>query len=225
MRTLTVNRNQIEYVGTFERPAFSLVGNTRIMEGLYDAFSVYQVALADFRLDTGATLATDFGVNVSLKSLGQYRLRFDRVEWTVINFVDEDFPRLPDVLKRGEIWLRSVEPTLLFKTHTFAYGAHCHLSEGTAQEFLLGLPGNYDISLGESLGNGLIYNWYDARVGGRFNLVIDHSLSVKDGIFIQLVSVIESDRIGYSEVTLIGQSALNEALSRIGLQLEQEKEI
>ena len=225
MRTLTVNRNQIDYVGTFERPAFSLVGNTRIMEGLYDAFSVYQVTLADFRLDTGATVATDFGVNVFLKSLGQYRLRFDRVEWSVSGFVDEDMPRLPEVLKKGEEWLRTMEPSLSFKSHTFVYNAHCQLSEGTSKEFLLGLHRNDDLNLGESLGNGLIHSWRDTNIGGRFNLVIDHSLFVKDGIFIQLISLIEDDQTDHSVVFAAGQTALNQALNNIGLQLEQEKEI
>lgn len=225
MRTLTVNRNQIDYVGTFERPAFSLVGNKQIMEGLYDAFSVYQVALADFRLDTGATLATDFGVNVFLKSLGQYRLRFDRIEWAVINFVDKDFPRLPEVLMRGENWLRSAETNLSFKTHTFVYGAHCLLSDGTAKDFLLSLPAKFNLSFGESLGNGLIINWQDTRVGGRFNLIIDHSLSVKDAIFIQLAYVGESDHVDYPQILSIGQQSLNEVLGQIGLQFEQEEEI
>ena len=183
------------------------------------------MALSDFRLDTAAAVPTDNGINVFLKSLGQYRLRFDRVEWTVINFVDEAFSRLPEVLTQGENWLRSIETNLSFKIHTFVYGAHCLLSEGTAKDFLLSLPAKVDFSFGESLGNGLIVNWHDPRVGGRFNLIIDHSLSVKDAIFIQLAFVSESDRVDYPQILSIGQQSLNEVLGQIGLQFEQEEEI
>ncbi len=225
MITLTVNRNQIDYVGIFERPAFSLVSNVRVLEGLYEIFSKFQVALSDFRLDATSAVPTENSVSIFLKSLGQYKLRFDRVEWAVINFVDEDFPRLPEVLMRGEEWLHSVEANVTFKTHTFVYGAHCLLSNGTAKDFLLGLPVKFNFRFGESLGNGLVFNWHDARVGGRFNLIIDHSLSVKDGIFIQLAYVGESDRVDYPQILSIGQQSLNEVLGQIGLQFEQEEEI
>ncbi len=223
MINLTINRNQIEYVGTFERPAFALVNNVRVLEGLYENFSKFQVALSDFRLDTTAAIPTENSISIFLKSLGQYKLRFDRVEWAVNNYVDEDFPRLPEVLMSGEEWLRSVETNLSFKTHTFVYGAHCLLSEGTAKDFLLSLPVNFHF--GESLGNGLVFNWHDATVGGRFNLIIDHSLSVKDGIFIQFAYVGENERIDYPQILGIGQQSLNEILGQIGLQFEQEEEV
>ncbi|MBS1808684.1 MAG: hypothetical protein JST84_10875 [Acidobacteria bacterium] len=225
MRTLTINRNQIDYAGTFERPVFSLVGNTCILEGLYDTFSRFGVTLSDFRLDTNMAVPAENGVNVFLKSLGQYRLKFDRVEWTVLNFVDEDFPRSPEVLACGEEWLRSVEENLTFKNHTFVYGAHCLLAEGTAKDFLLSLPNKSDLSLGDGLGNGLIFNWYDADIHGRFNLILDHSLSVKDGIFIQLICVIEKDGINYHQVLSNGQQSLNKVLDHCGLQFEQETEV
>ena len=221
MITLTINRDQIDYVGTFERPAFSLVGNTLVLEGLFDTFSKFKVALSDFRLDTTAAVPTENGINIFLKSLGLYRLRFDRVEWTVTDFNEEDFSRLPDVLSSGGKWFRSVESNFSFKTHTFVYGVHCRLSEGTAKDFLISFPSQIDFTFGESLGNGLLYNWHDARVGGKFNLMIDHSLSVKDGLFIQLVYVVERDEVDYEQVLIIGQQALNEVLSKLGLQFEQ----
>lgn len=225
MINLTINRNQIEYVGVFERPVFALVNNVRVLEGLYEVFSKFQVALSDFRLDTTAAIPTENSISIFLKSLGQYKLRFDRVEWAVINFVEEDFTRLAEVLMSGEKWLRSVETNLSFKTHTFVYGAHCLLSDGTAKDFLLSLPVKVDFRLGESLGNGLVFNWHDVRVGGKFNLIIDHSLSVKDGIFIQLAYVGESDRVDYPQILSIGQQSLNEILGQIGLQFEQEEEV
>lgn len=225
MITLTINRNQIDYIGTFERPAFSLVGNSNVLEGLFDTFSKFQVPLSDFRLDTAAAVPTDNGINIFLKSLGLYRLRFDRVEWTVTDFLDVDFSRLPDVLTQGATWLRSVETNFSFKTHTFVYSAHCRLSEGTAKDFLLNFPDKIAFNLGESLGNGLIFNWHDARIGGRFNLIIDHSLSVKDGLFIQLAGIVEGDSLDYPQVINLGQGALNEILGKLGLQFEQEEEI
>jgi hypothetical protein len=225
MINLTINRNQIEYVGVFERPVFALVNNVRVLEGLYEVFSRFQVALSDFRLENSSTIPTENSINIFLKSLGHYKLRFDRVEWVVSNFDDDDFNRLPEVLMSGEEWLRSVETNLSFKTHTFVYGAHCHLSKGTAKDFLLSLPVKVDFSLKENLGSGLVFNWHDARISGKFNLIIDHSLSVKDGIFIQLAYFGENEGIDYPQILSIGQQSLNEVLAQIGLQFEQEEEV
>jgi hypothetical protein len=226
MITLTVNQNQTDYIGLLEKPAFSLMGEGRqIIEGLYHAFSGYQVALTDFRLEEVVTTPSSFGVNVYLRSLGSYRCRFDRVEWTATNFVDGDLSKFPEILKLGEDWLRSAVPDISFKSHTFFYTGHCQLSEGTSQSFLLGLPCKDIIVMGQDLGGGIIHNWRDPGIGGRFQLLIDHSLSIKDGLFIQLMALIEGDRVDYSAITATGQASLKEALRKIGLQLETEQEI
>jgi hypothetical protein len=224
MITLTVNQNQTDYIGLLERPAFNLMGEGRqIIEGLYNAFSTYQVALTDFRLEEVVTTPSSFGVNVYLKSLGSYKFRFDRVEWTAINFVDEDLPKFPELLKRGEDWLRSAVPGVSFKSHTFFYTGHCRLSEGTSQDFLIRLPGKDIIDIGQDLGSGIIHNWRDPGIEGRFQLLIDHSLSIKDGIFIQLMALIEGDQVDYSAITAKGQASIKEALKKIDLQLETEQ--
>lgn len=225
MRRLTVSRNQIDYAGTFEKPAFSLVNNPRILEGLYNSFAEFQVTLSDFRFDTSVAIPADNAISVFLKSLGQYRLKFDRVEWSVMGFMNEDIPSLSEVLKRGEEWLRLTEANLAFKAHTFVYSAHCFISESTAKDFFLSLSPKIDLGFGESIGDGLIFNWSDAKISGRFNLVIDHSLSIKDGVFIQLACIVESDYVNYGEIINSGQWALNQALAKLGLQFEQEEEI
>src|SRR5262245_3788525 len=140
MITLTVNQNQIDYAGALEKPAFSLIGKARrIIEGLYNCFAAHQVTLSDFRADETVTNPSTWGVNVYLKSLGVYRFRFDRLEWTAAGFSDDDLRLFPEIIKQGEEWLRSAAQGVSFKSHTFLYAAHCKLSEGTSQDFLLGL--------------------------------------------------------------------------------------
>ena len=226
MITLTVKQNQIDYIGLFEKPVFNLVGEARqIIEGLYNAFSPYQVALSDFRLEEVVTTPSSFGVNVYLKSLGSYKFRFDRVDCTFSGFADEDLPKFADILKRGDDWLRSAAPGFSFKSHTFFYAGHCQLSESTSQDFLLALPGKDVIDIGQGLGDGIIHNWRDSETGARFQVLIDHSLSLKDGIFIQLTILIVEDRLDYSATISRGQALLGEALKKIGLQLEAEQGI
>jgi hypothetical protein len=226
MVTLTVNQNQLDYIGVFEKPAFNLMGEGRqIIEGLYYAFSPYQVSLADFRLEETPTAPSNFGVNVHLKSLGHYRFKFDRLEWTVLNFDGPGLSTFPDVLRRSEEWLRSAVPDFSFRSHMFFYAGHCHLSQGTSQDFLLRLAGNDVIDLGENLGSGVIKNWRDSRVEGRFQLIVDHSLSVKNGLFVQLTASLERDKIDYSSMMEIGQETLSEVLNKIGLRLETEQEV
>lgn len=226
MITLTVNQNQMDYIGLLDKPVFALMGEGReIIEGLYGAFALRGVTLADFRLDEVATMPSSFGVNVNLKSYGVYKLRFDRVEWSVNDFIDGQLSEFPEILRRGEDWLRSVAQDVYFKKHSFLYTGHCRLSEGTSQDFLLSFSGQEALAIGQNLGNGIIYNWFDTETGGRFQLLIDHSLTVKGGIFIQLMALFDGDRVDHSTIIATGQTSLNKALNKIGLQLEIEQEI
>jgi hypothetical protein len=226
MITLTVNRNQLDYLGTFEKPAFNLMGEVRcVLEGLFKCFSAYQPTLADFRIEDSVSQPANSGVNVFLRSLGNYKLRFDRVEWTVLNFEDRELMQFPELLGNGERWLRSATQGISFSSHIFSYVAHCKLSSGTAKEFLLSRQSERLINSGELLGNGIIYNWFDGEIKGKCQLVIDHSLIVKDGLWIQLSTTIEEDEIDHSSVIKVGETAINEALTKIGLRLETEQEV
>lgn len=226
MISLTVNRNQIDYVGSFEKPAFSLMGQIRrVLEGLFGCFSVYQTTLADFKIEDLASQPANSGVNVFLRSLGNYKLRFDRVEWTVINFEDQDFDQFPELLSSAEKWLRSTSSEVAFSSHIFSYVAHCKLSSGTARDFLLTRQSETLIEAGEPLGNGIIYNWFDGEIKGKCQLVVDHSFVIKDGLWVQLSTTIEGDQIDYPSVLQRGKAAMNEALGKIGLRLETEQEV
>jgi hypothetical protein len=223
MKTLTINQTQVNYVGTFARPALSLMsGTSKLIEGLYEAFSDYQLELQNFYIEgTGANPST-IGANVGLGTLGIYRLKLDRAEWFISDFDDEALEKFPEVLQHGSDWLRSHIENFSFKSHALIYVSHSKLSEGTSQDFLLSLPSKNLFEFGQNLGEGIIYNWLDPEIGGRVQLMIDHSLTVKDGLYVQLSAVIDADEINYANVAERGWDIFDEALEKIGLEVEEE---
>src|SRR5919108_456184 len=99
MRKLIIQQNQVNYVGLFSKPAFSLWGNgARILEELYKAFSPYKVSLADFRQDYLSPVISDTSVTVFLGSNGNYKFKFDRVEVLLSNFTEQELTNFPDAL-------------------------------------------------------------------------------------------------------------------------------
>jgi hypothetical protein len=223
MRKLIIQQNQVNYVGLFSKPAFSLWGNgARILEELYKAFSPYKVSLADFRQDYLSPVISDTSVTVFLGSNGNYKFKFDRVEVLLSNFTEQELTNFPDVLLRGTDWLRSDIPDFSFQTHLFTYHNHSKLSEGTAKEFLLSFS---QVSLGDigmGIGNGLIFNWIEPKQERRVQLTIDHSYAYVDALFIQFLMQSGGDKIDYWETAATGRELLDNALAKIGLEIKKE---
>lgn len=193
-----------------------------MVEGIYRAFNDYGVGLEDIKLDSSLDYSS-FGVNVDLSQLGDYKFGFEHVEWSVSGISDEDVVRIPDVLSRGEGWLRSIIPNFAFKQHGFNYYCHSLLSEGTSQEFLrefskMDIPG-----VGENLGSGLIFHWLLPEQGWRMNLTIDHSnLFPPHGLFIEQDIIADSDNIDYVNLIVSSQALLRDILAKVGLEFESE---
>lgn len=226
MITLMVNQNQIEYRGVFKKPAFNLWGKSdQILEGLYSAFSSNQLTLSDFQKEEDGASPSNSGVSINLKTLGRYRFRFDRVEWIAANIGNNVIAELPELLKKGEDWLRAVVPDISFISHIYIYAGHCQLSEGTSQEYLLSLPRKEFIDIGQSLGHGILHNWFDHEIKGRVQLMVDHSLSIQHGLYIQFLTVVEGNQIDHSAIVSRMHSSLIEVMNKIGLQFETEQEV
>jgi len=224
MRKLIIQQNQVNYVGLFSKPAFSLWGDSsRILEELYRAFAPYKVNLADFRRDSLSTILSDISVTVFLGNNGNYKFKLDRVEASLSNFTEQELAGFPDMLSRGTGWLRSSLPDFSFQTHLFTYNNHSKLSEGTAKEFLLSFSQVNLDNVGTSLGNGLIFNWIEPKLERRVQLMIDHSYAYADGLFIQFLMQSTGDKIDYLETSTTGRDLLDKALAAIGLEIEDEE--
>jgi hypothetical protein len=217
MRRLITQEDTNSYDGFFLRPAFALwTEGVKIIEGLYRTFNDYEVGLTDIKADAFPDSSSP-GINVDLHGLGDYKLGFEQVEWTMSNISDEDFARVPKVLSRGEEWIRSVVPDFAFKLHEFNYYSHSLLSEGTSQDFFREFS-KVDIpDVGVSLGSGLIFHWELPEEGWRMNLTIDHSNIYVGGLFLEQEVFVSSDKVEYTKLITSSQRLLEDALAKIGL--------
>ncbi len=223
MRQLIIQQNQVNYVGLFSKPAFSLWGEgSKILGELYKAFSPYRVTLADFKQDYLSPVLSDVSVTVFLGANGNYKFKFDRVEASFSNFTEQDLAGFPGVLSRGTDWLRSNLPDFSFQTHLLTYHNHSRLSEGTAKEFLLSSSQVSLDKIGVGLGNGLIFNWIEPKLERRMQLMVDHSYVYADALFIQLLMQVTGDEIDYSETAVTARDLLNKALAMIEFEIENE---
>ena len=224
-RILKVEDNEFSYVGNFSRPALSLWSEgAKIFDGLLTAFAPYELELADIRVDVATQSPAGQIVTADLDWLGRYRFKFDGVECIARDLDEEGISSFPSVLQRGDDWLRSAVPDLEFKSHTLAHTSHSILSEGTSQEYLSSFPGRDIPGIGTNLGSGIFYHWDVPSMDWRVHLVIDHSLSVKDGIFVQMAIEVNTNKINFETVAIRGRALLESALGKIGLEFEKEVE-
>lgn len=221
--SLTINQDQLTYHALFSRPVFSFLDNrSRVFEGLLTTFSEYDVGVTNISIEGVFSNPSSFGINIGLGSFGLFRVRYDRLEWFATDFDDEVIEGFGNLLQRAANWLRSEIDGFSFKSHLLQYLCHAKLLEGDAKEFLLTLPRQFDPDFGENLGNGLILNWRDEELGGRSQLLVDHSLVVTGGLAIQMLAVIDGDALDYAKMQERGWNIFDQALKKIGLEVEEE---
>lgn len=149
-----------------------------------------------------------------------YKFQLDRIESTLSNFNREDLAVFPEILQEGTNWLRTAIPDFSFQAHLFTYFGHNKLSQGTSKEVLEALPTISLAEIGESEGNGIIFHWAMPERKWRIQLMIDHSLTVPSGLFIQFLLFAPGDAIDYSETAVSGRGIMESALNKIGLEID-----
>jgi len=224
MRKLVVQQNQISYVGLFSKPAFSLWGEeAKILEGLYTTFAPYRISLANFHSESATQDPSDQAVAINFGPWKSYKFKFDRVEARHSNYnSDEELGEFPELLTKGETWLRSTAPALSFQTHLFTYSSHNKLSEGTSTDFLLSLSQVSIPSIGISRGNGIIFHWDIPDQKWQVQLTVDHSNIEVGGLFIDFAVISGVDRLDYTEALQEGKALLYRALENIALEFDTE---
>lgn len=217
---LSVENNQLSYTGTFSKPALNLWSDgARIFEGLLSSFDIFGTKLSDIRVDTLNQSPAGQIITADLHALGKYGFRFHQVEWLADNLTEDELGVFPSILQAADSWLRTAVEVLSFDGHVLVYSSHAKLSEGTSRDYLLRFPDRNIANIGESIGAGIFYHWEIAEVG-RFDLAVDHSRSIKDGLFVQASIEAKQDRIDFVEMALTARARLDAALAGIGLAFE-----
>jgi hypothetical protein len=226
MPKLLVQQVSLDYHGFFQSPAYTLMGEGgKIMGGLAQAFSSYNVGLANIRTEVDINDPASNSVIVTLGNFGVYRFKFDQVQAGLRNFKsDDDIVGLVSAIEKGDSWLRTTIDDFAFRSHAFVYSSHSSLSEGTSQDFLLSIPRREKPTVtGKDLGSGFLETWEDPDLGGRVHLTLGHSLVQTEGVYIHYMVVFESERIDYAAVASKGRALLNRTLESMGLEFWEEE--
>lgn len=219
-----VQTNQLDYVAAFSRPALALWGDgARILQGLYDSFEGLHQGLNDIKVEGDAAYPAQQAVTVAIRPNAYYRFRFERVEVQMVNFSPAQLASLPDILSRGDRWLRSSVQYLEFQSHVVSYSSHSKLEGATSSDILAGLTGAAFPILGERTGTGIIYRSKLPSRGWRTQLTLDHSLVVPDGLFVYFEILMSADQIEYGEALSFAQQLLDGAIANVGVQLDGDK--
>jgi len=221
MKKLLVQQNQVTYAAQFARPVFALWGDgKRILEGLFTAFNKRGITLANFRFDQSSQDPAAQALIVSFNPSYFFKFHLDHVESILNNFRSEDLIVFPEVLNEGAEWLRSSIPDFSFHSHLFTYFGHAKLSQGSSHDVLAAIPTFSIPEIGTSEGNGIIFHWKLPDRGWKTQLLIDHSLTVSNGLFIQFLLFITEDSINYAETAKVGRNIMDVALKQIGLEID-----
>ena len=218
MPALSVQRNEVTYTGLYVQPPFALWGEgAKILEGLYGAFASSGVTLADIRSESGGGSVADEAVRVNFGGQASFRFKFDRIEASLGSFTDSDLDGFASLLSLGDGWLRSAAPDLRFSSHLVSYSAHCALADTTSTTFLSRIPTPNLAAFGQGRGNGVI--WHGESGSTRLQLLLDHSILVQGGLFIQFIMIYLEDRVSFLEMLAVAREKLSSVLEELGLQL------
>src|SRR5205807_2148051 len=129
-------------------------------------------------------------VTVRLGSSANFKFRFERLEAHLYNYTEADLDQLPDLIDRGVSALRESASDFGLASHLMVHASHSVLRGVSSREFLKSLPSHFDLGIGESEGNGLIFHFDLVDRGWKVQLTLDHSLSVPDGIYMNYTVLI-----------------------------------
>ena len=221
MRKMIAEQVQLGHHGFFSRPVFPRL-DQNLLETLFAVFSECDpnLTVADIRQEWGASNLGDCSFTVHLFNYSaNYKFKVDRIEARFNDFTEDQLSLIPQVLQSGDRWLRSLDSQFSFRMHLFTHSSHNRLSEGTSEEFLKSLSSIDIPDIGTNRGHGILFNWLVGERNWNFQLSIDHSLQITDGLFLQLLFRMADDKIDHKEAFEGGLKLGRSALAKIGLEV------
>jgi hypothetical protein len=215
-------RNEITYRGYFRSPLFQVWGTgAKLLEALYAAFTPLGVTLSNIASEETAKSPADRAIVVQAGNNCIYNWRMERVELTLRNFTNEDLRALPRLMEANDRWINAMGVEPKYASYQFSYAGHAQIDGATSGQVLARVP---HIELGTGLAAvppGQILHWVD-QAGWQGSLVIDHSQSVAEGLFLLYSGRTSTPGSGYLGVLDHLQRGLGELLARFDVRLENQ---
>ena len=214
---ISIQQNQLAYMGTFMVPVLELWGQGGILlKDIYDALSPFGISLSDMRSEAVTSDVSGQAIRVSLTNIGTYQFRFDRIESTFVNFSDQVLAEIPKYLAAGTSWLRKRSPQFKFGVHRFVYSGHGMLKEGGAAG-RLELAARPIVGSGENLGTGAIYHWRVADKAWTLQLIVDRSTLIPGGVYLMFVLEVARDHVDFWELLGQGRKLFEDATASLDM--------
>lgn len=221
MRDLVVVLNEASYIGRFSKPLLQAWGaGEALLRAIYEAFSPYGVSLANVRVENGLRSLGEQAIVVQFGNWATYRWRLERVEFTLANFSEEQLGLAAQILAAGDRWVQHIAGGPPYASHQISYLGHARIEGATSRELLMGLPRFTLRDVGDDLGSGTIFHWYDPQKGWNGTLMLDHSQVLPDGLFTMLSIVVSSGSLDYPRVMIECRSCLDGLLAQMGLKFK-----
>lgn len=214
---LTVQQNQLVHTATFSRPVLELWGEGgAIIDGILRALGPFGVRLADIRNESPSQNPADQIVTATIGLRGIFRFRFDKLESTFFNFVDEDLLQIPKILEAGTSWVQKAVPTATISNHQVVYSSHGTLKGKSVKDFL-GFSKVSAKSGGINNGSGVIFHWLLPEREWETQFLIDRSLLIPDGLFLMFSLSSKKEIQNYSTFASEVQSYLGGIIEEVDL--------
>lgn len=215
---LLVQQNQLVHTGYFSHPLLELWGDGKtILGGLFEAFSPYGTNLPDIRVEPGLASPSEQVITINIGLMGLHRFRFDRVESTFFNFSDDTLLKIPGIIEASTKWIRGAVSSLKFASHQFVYSSHCQVANFLGKDVLRPICANPVKSAGFDLGAGVVLHWEVPDRSWTTQLVLDRSLTVKDGLYIMFTLLVRGEVLDYATLARDARSYIENVLGELGL--------
>ena len=106
-----------------------------------------------------------------------------------------------------------------FQSHVFTYATHNEVVNGTASEILMQTSELELSRLGTNRGTGLTFHGDLEEGTSRVQLTVDHSATVENGLFVQLVWLILGDELDHASTIAAQWDLFSAALADLGMEI------
>lgn len=218
MPQFDIGENALGYEARFSPPPFSLLDQTGVLvSGLYHAFLGMHSGLDSFTVEEQTENALAPGIAVALGERGTYTFRFDYIQWDLPQAWSWEWD--PSPLTRGDAWLRTVAPSIVYQSQVFTYEAHGLLVNSNAGDYLLSLGSPALAGMGANAGTGLIFHMSYTDHSWYVHLMIDHSHVLPGGLFVQMVTTILGNQTAHEAMVKGIRNIFQNSLTQLGLEI------
>ncbi len=216
--TLDIRHESLAYTARFARPPFALWGaGGRIVGGIYEALTPYNVTLQNIHLSPSVSSPADVIVTVQLGAT-VLRFSYEKIEVTFSRFSEEEFRGIPKFLHLSTSWLGKDFP---FASHQSFYYSHSFLREMTVDDFLRTMTTKTVKSAGIDLGSGVIFHRAIPQKSWITQLTVDKSQGIPGALFIGLNVSVTGGTLDYDSLFADGREYFGNALAELGLILPE----